>query len=70
MKPTYTHTVSVFLSRKRFSREEIKRLNRKIETDTKTADYYTGLAGRNMCFAFPTAELKKEFITEFKRIFG
>lgn len=70
MKPTYTNTISVFLSRKRFSREYIKQLDRIMKNDPRTTNYYTGMAGRNMCFAFPTAELKKEFITEFKRIFG
>jgi len=70
MKPTYTNTISVFLSRKRFSREYIKQLDRIMKNDPRTTNYYTGMAGRNMCFGFPTDELKKEFITEFKRIFG
>ena len=32
--------------------------------------YYTGLAGRRMCFAFPTEEAKNTFMETFKEFFS
>lgn len=66
MKPTFTHTLGVELPRRIFSRESIKEMDKIFHTHKDVKPYYTGLAGRRMCFAFPTEEAKKSFAETFE----
>jgi hypothetical protein len=69
MKPNYTHTIGVDLPRKIFSRESIKQMDKRFSTHKDIEEYYTGLAGRRMCFAFPDEETKVKFIEIFNDLF-
>ena len=70
MKPTFTHTIGVDLPRNIFSRESIKEMDKIFFTHKDVKPYYTGLAGRRMCFAFPTEEAKNTFMETFKEFFS
>ena len=70
MKPIFEHRTAVVLDRRRFCRNDVKRLDKLMNEDPRTKDRYTGLVGRTMYFQFETLELKREFGKAFKHIFG
>ena len=70
MKQILDHRISVNLSRKKFCRKDITKLDIHMKTDPRTKDYYTGLNGRFMCFQFNDAETKRIFAKMFNELFN
>jgi hypothetical protein len=61
MKPNFDHRLAVNMPRSKFCRKTVNKIDKIMHRDKRTSQYYTGLAGRNLCFQFPTSELLADF---------